>query len=80
MPMQSMQYGVVPAFITGGLLAAIRSYYFFRVGLRFHRLLEDPHLNSRRVYKFAEPYDVELASRVGRVWDDDENPDPQVSW
>lgn len=69
-----MWYGMLPAFLLCGLGAFGRLTYFFRVGLRF-RLLK-PDQKSRLLYKFSSDTDVEVISRVLRVWDEDKVPDP----
>lgn len=70
----TMFYGIAPAFFLGGLAAFVRLGYFFRVALRFAHWNTD--IKSRKVMKFASETDVEVASRVMRVWDEDHIPDP----
>lgn len=41
-------------------------------------LQQQPNLYSKRVHRFADDKDVEVASRVARVWDEDGNTDPQL--
>jgi hypothetical protein len=70
----TMFYGIAPAFLLGGMVAFVRLGYFFRVALRFARWNTDT--KSRSIFKFASETDVEVASRVMRVWDEDNIPDP----
>eukprot|EP00198_Chlamydomonas_reinhardtii_P011170 XP_001700507.1 predicted protein [Chlamydomonas reinhardtii] len=74
----SMSYALPFVFFGSGLAAAMRLYYFFRVALKFQILQQQPNLYSKRVHRFADDKDVEVASRVARVWDEDGNTDPQL--
>ncbi|GAX73194.1 hypothetical protein CEUSTIGMA_g647.t1 [Chlamydomonas eustigma] len=71
-----MFYGMLPMFFLGGLAAFLRLSYFFKIGLRFRNL--DPNQKSKKLYKFSSDTDVEVISRVLRVWDDDHIPDPDA--
>lgn len=70
----TMFYGIAPAFFLGGTVAFVRLGYFFRIALRFARWNTD--LKSRTIFKFVSETDVEVVSRVMRVWDEDLIPDP----
>ncbi|KAG2422329.1 hypothetical protein HXX76_016114 [Chlamydomonas incerta] len=74
----SMSYALPFVFFGSGLAAALRLYYFFRVALKFQILQQQPNLYSKRVHRFSDDKDVEIASRVARVWDEDGNTDPQL--
>ncbi|KXZ48338.1 hypothetical protein GPECTOR_28g744 [Gonium pectorale] len=73
----SMAYGVPAVFILAGLAGGIRLLYFFRIALKFQRLQLDPTLYSKRIHRFGDDKDVEICSRIARVWDEDGNLDQQ---
>ncbi|GLI68263.1 hypothetical protein VaNZ11_012618, partial [Volvox africanus] len=73
----SMLYGLPVVFFGAGLLGAIRLYYFFRVALKFQIMQQQPNMYSKRVYRFSDDKEVEVCSRIARVWDEDGNLDQQ---
>ncbi|GIL79405.1 hypothetical protein Vretimale_18290 [Volvox reticuliferus] len=73
----SMLYGLPVVFFGAGLLGAIRLYYFFRVALKFQIMQQQPNMYSKRVHRFSDDKEVEVCSRIARVWDEDGNLDQQ---
>ncbi|PNH07141.1 Tiny macrocysts protein B, partial [Tetrabaena socialis] len=72
----SMAYGIPAVFFGAGLAGAIRLYYFFRITLKFQVLQQQPNLYSKRVHRFADEKEVEICTRITRVWDEDGVVDP----
>ena len=69
-----MHYGLGPAFALGALAAYARLWYIWAVALRFRAWA--PGVKYKSIFKFDSDFDVEVASRVARVWDEDGNLDP----
>jgi len=71
---KSMHYGLGPAFALGCLAAYLRLWYMWAVALRFRAWT--PGVKYKSIFKFDSDFDVEVASRVARVWDEDGGLDP----
>ena len=69
---------MLPIFLLGGALAYARLYYMWSVAMKFKKEWREG-MRYKDVYRFREPYDVEIVSRVMRVWEeDDETLDPDA--
>jgi hypothetical protein len=62
-----MAVGVPVAFLGGGALCWGRLVYAWRAALKFKVLPEG--IKPRNIHRFWTEFDVEVASRIGRVWD-----------
>jgi hypothetical protein len=65
--LQLMAVGVPVAFLGGGAVCWGRLVYAWRAALKFKVLPED--VKPRNIHRFLTEFDVEVASRIGRVWD-----------
>jgi hypothetical protein len=68
--------GGVPVAFLGGMAAMYgRLYYAWRVALKFAHA--DPAIKPRSIHTFFDDFDVEVAARIGRVFDvEGNNNDP----
>jgi hypothetical protein len=66
---QVMSVGVPVMFIVGGGICWLRLVYAWRTALKFKQL--PPGVKPRSIHRFTSEFDVEVASRIGRVWDED---------
>lgn len=73
LPCQVMYYGMGPVFILGAVLGYCRLWYMWTVALKFRDW--QPGMKYKSIYKFESDLDVEVASRVMRVWDEDDTYD-----
>jgi hypothetical protein len=64
-----MAVGVPTSFLAGGAICWARLVYAWRAALKF-RVLPDG-VKPRTIHRFWSEFDVEVASRIGRVWDDE---------
>lgn len=65
--LQLMAAGVPVAFLGGGALCWGRLVDAWRAALKFKVLSEG--VKPRNIHRFMTEFDVEVASRIGRVWD-----------
>jgi hypothetical protein len=68
-PVQVMAVGVPIAFVVGGGICWLRLVYAWRTALKFKQL--PPGVKPRSIHRFTSEFDVEVASRIGRVWDEE---------
>jgi hypothetical protein len=75
---QALWYGMIPIFLLGGAMAYARLHYMWKIAMKFkHEWREG--VRFKDVHRFREAYDVEIVSRVMRVWEeDDETLDPEA--
>ncbi len=71
---QVMAVGVPLACVFGGGVCWVRLVYAWRTALKFRGL--EPGIKPRLIHRFLTEFDVEVASRIGRVWDEEGVPDP----
>lgn len=69
-----MAGGVPISFLLGGLAVYARLWYGWRSGMRFK--VPQPGVRPRLIHHFRSDYAVEVAARVGRVFDEDGITDP----
>lgn len=65
--LQLMAAGVPVAFLAGGGLCWGHLVYAWKTALKFKVLPEG--VKFRNIHRFWTEFDVEIASRIGRVWD-----------
>lgn len=61
-------------FLVGAGICWARLVYTWRSALKFKVL--PPGVKPRTIHRFMEDFDVEIASRIGRVWDEEGVLDP----
>lgn len=66
---QVMAAGVPVMFIVGAGICWLRLVYAWRTALKFKQL--PAGVKPRSIHRFTSEFDVEVASRIGRVWDED---------
>jgi hypothetical protein len=64
-----MAVGVPVSFLAGGAICWWRLVYAWRAALKFKVLPEG--VKPRTIHRFWSEFDVEVASRIGRVWDEE---------
>eukprot|EP00882_Tetradesmus_deserticola_P006573 GHRQ01006917.1.p1 GENE.GHRQ01006917.1~~GHRQ01006917.1.p1 ORF type:complete len:1485 (+),score=562.58 GHRQ01006917.1:723-5177(+) len=64
-----MAVGVPVMFVAGGGVCWMRLVYAWRTALKFKQL--PPGVKPRSIHRFTSEFDVEVASRIGRVWDEE---------
>ncbi|WIA28374.1 hypothetical protein OEZ86_010920 [Tetradesmus obliquus] len=64
-----MAVGVPVMFIVGAGICWLRLVYAWRTALKFKQL--PAGVKPRSIHRFTSEFDVEVASRIGRVWDED---------
>lgn len=69
-----MAVGVPLACIFGGGVCWARLMHAWRAALKFRNYM--PGVRPRSIHRFLSEFDVEIASRIGRVWDEDGTLDP----
>jgi len=69
-----MAVGVPVMFAVGGGLCWWRLVYAWQTALKFKHI--PAGVKPKSIHRFMSEFDVEIASRIGRVWDEDGVPDP----
>lgn len=64
-----MAVGVPVMFFVGGGICWAHLVYAWRTALKFKTL--PPGVKPRNIHRFTSEFDVEVASRIGRVWDEE---------
>lgn len=72
--MQVMAVGVPVCFFLGGGICWGHLVYAWKSALKFKNL--PPGVKPRTIHRFTTEFDVEIASRIGRVWDEEGVFDP----
>jgi hypothetical protein len=67
--LQIMSVGVPVMFVAGAGICWLRLVYAWRTALKFKQL--PAGVKPRSIHRFTSEFDVEVASRIGRVWDED---------
>jgi hypothetical protein len=66
---QVMAVGVPVMFVVGAGICWLRLVYAWRTALKFKQL--PLGVKPRSIHRFTSEFDVEVASRIGRVWDEE---------
>ena len=72
--LQAMAAGCPVLFLVGAGICWGHLVYAWRSALKFKEL--PPGVKPRTIHRFMEDFDVEVASRIGRIWDDEGVLDP----